>query len=553
MIGKYTQSIRAKDICILLVNDDYVCQTIVADMLDHCCYEAFSYEREMDALNMIWEKKDMTELILTNVHRTYAKRLGIIEHIENKIKLQIIYQEVNNLLNLYDTVMSPDVDDINVSTVGAKGVTVYFMKCLSVNEMNNLWATALAREKNKRNISSGRLLLDENTGSKRMGDDNEHGNIEKKPRVVWTKEMHQKFLEAVAQLGEDKAFPKKIVELMNVPGLTRANVASHLQKYRLCMKRAQEGFTGSSYDFTNNYSFNTLQESFQQSHWNPFQMGSRNTATTRFNFDFYKSRSRTPQHLSLLKTIRLKPNHNFSVYGDETKNILLRSIEDRRVHPKTNFAGFRFARDGKSVVFGENSHLTSSVQQQLSFPDMEIDDSTHCASFLDSFTPQQSSVAPMGTGGEPDSISSQLSSLAALLAVDEPMPDIMTQLQPSAAPTRFDWNSEATQPPSSVAPPWSDWDEQLRFTCQQQQQQPVMTPPLSEGLQWTDWAEPPSLSPQQPPSGNTANANSDIFSDFTSSLPPEFCELGAVGDDNGVDATAISIFDDLLFEDGELT
>ncbi|KAI3741265.1 hypothetical protein L1987_58936 [Smallanthus sonchifolius] len=505
MIGKYTQSIRAKDICILLVNDDYVCQTIVADMLDHCRYEAFSYEREMDALNMIWEKKDMTELILTNVHRTYAKRHGIIEHIENKIKLQII-------------LMSPDVDDINVSTVGAKGVTVYFMKCLSMNEMNNLWATALAREKNKRNLSSGKLLHEENAGSKRMGDDNEHGNIEKKPRVVWTKEMHQKFLEAVTQLGEDKAFPKKIVELMNVPGLTRANVASHLQKYRLCMKRAQEGFTGSSYDFTNNFSFNTLQESFQQSHWNPFQMGSRNTATTRFNFDYYKSRSRTPQHLSLLKTIRLKPNHNFSVYGDETKNILLRSIEDRRVHPKTNFAGFRFARDGKSVVFGENSHLASSVQQQLSFPEMGIDDSTHCASFFDSFTPQQSSVAPMGTGDEPVSINSQLSSLAALLAVDEPMPDIMTHLQPSAAPIRFDWNSEVTQQPSSVAPPWSDWDEQLRFTC---------PPPQSEGLQWTDWAEPPSLSPQQPLSGNTANANSDIFSDFTSSLPPEFCEVGA--------------------------
>lgn len=35
-----------------------------------------------------------------------------------------------------------------------------------------------------------------------------------------------------------EAVPKKILELMNVEGLTRENVASHLQKYRLARKVA---------------------------------------------------------------------------------------------------------------------------------------------------------------------------------------------------------------------------------------------------------------------------------------------------------------------------
>lgn len=36
-----------------------------------------------------------------------------------------------------------------------------------------------------------------------------------------------------------EAVPKRILDLMDVDGLTRENVASHLQKYRLYLKRVQ--------------------------------------------------------------------------------------------------------------------------------------------------------------------------------------------------------------------------------------------------------------------------------------------------------------------------
>ncbi|KAL8468762.1 hypothetical protein ACS0TY_031821 [Phlomoides rotata] len=61
----------------------------------------------------------------------------------------------------------------------------------------------------------------------------------KKVKVDWTPELHQRFVQAVEQLGVDKAVPSKILELMGVDCLTRHNVASHLQKYRSHRKHLQ--------------------------------------------------------------------------------------------------------------------------------------------------------------------------------------------------------------------------------------------------------------------------------------------------------------------------
>ncbi|GAB2210070.1 hypothetical protein Drorol1_Dr00015323 [Drosera rotundifolia] len=61
----------------------------------------------------------------------------------------------------------------------------------------------------------------------------------KRPRLVWTPQLHKRFVDAVSHLGIKNAVPKTIMQLMSVDGLTRENVASHLQKYRLYLKRVQ--------------------------------------------------------------------------------------------------------------------------------------------------------------------------------------------------------------------------------------------------------------------------------------------------------------------------
>ncbi|KAB2098024.1 hypothetical protein ES319_A01G209700v1 [Gossypium barbadense] len=80
-------------------------------------------------------------------------------------------------------------------------------------------------------------------GSGAAGD--EPARTLKRPRLVWTPQLHKRFVDAVAHLGIKNAVPKTIMQLMSVDGLTRENVASHLQKYRLYLKRMQ-GLSGGS-------------------------------------------------------------------------------------------------------------------------------------------------------------------------------------------------------------------------------------------------------------------------------------------------------------------
>ncbi|XP_024988733.1 protein PHR1-LIKE 3-like isoform X4 [Cynara cardunculus var. scolymus] len=55
-----------------------------------------------------------------------------------------------------------------------------------------------------------------------------------KPRLRWTADLHDRFVDAVSQLGgPSKATPKAIMRAMGVKGLTLFHLKSHLQKYRL--------------------------------------------------------------------------------------------------------------------------------------------------------------------------------------------------------------------------------------------------------------------------------------------------------------------------------
>lgn len=242
---------------VLVVDDDVTCLKIMEQMLRRCMYRVTTCSQATVALNLLREKRGCFDVVLSDVHMPDMDGFKLLELVGLEMDLPVIMMSADGRTNL-------------VMRGIRHGACDYLIKPVREEELKNIWQHVVRKKKNENKEYEHSGSLDDNDRHKRGSDDAEYASsvnegaegllkipkkrrdakeeddgeqenddpaAAKKPRVVWSVELHQQFVSAVNQLGIDKAVPKRILELMNVPGLTRENVASHLQKFRLYLKR----------------------------------------------------------------------------------------------------------------------------------------------------------------------------------------------------------------------------------------------------------------------------------------------------------------------------
>ncbi|PHU29214.1 hypothetical protein BC332_01307 [Capsicum chinense] len=400
-VGANSSDMGTKNICILLVIDDFTIHHIVSDMLDNQTYQVLHVEKTMDTLNVIWERKSIFNLVLTNIHRLHTNGVDILQIIKNKFNLPTI------LMSPGDAKYENQVQDCSVAA--------YVVSFSDTNEMNKFWQKVLEKEK-------GRKAAEEN---------NDDENASRMPQNVTADTSRDNTSSAdtdtaIHARDTKEAVPKKIVEIMNEPGLTREHVARHLQKYRLCLKRAQKSSSASIHDeilsndaqekfsqvqpYLSSLNFSASRgysHSMQQPFQTYFQQG---TGGMNGLLDFANSREADHnaligQHSAFVP--RIAHGSNFRVYGDKRKNMLF-SIQSGNANQPTNsnsgleFIGFRLSTDGKSVNFGQKglscalipNNAYSGLSSSLSEDYIHKQQSSHLETPIENTLIQSSSVQP---------------------------------------------------------------------------------------------------------------------------------------------------------------
>ncbi|PAN23299.1 hypothetical protein PAHAL_4G082500 [Panicum hallii] len=251
--GKFPAGMR-----VLAVDDDRVSLMILEKQLKHCNYNVTTVTDAKTALDMLRERKDVDqfELVISDVVMPDIDGFKLLELIGLEMDIPVIMLSANDET---ETVMK----GIN------HGACDYLVKPVRLEQLRGIWTHVVRNSKSdpRNSISDGNddadQKLQSGDGDKGEKDGGNHtrkyskkkkkdidgadedkenaSSTQKRQRVQWPGELHRKFVEAVNQIGIDRAVPKKILEVMNVDSLTRENVASHLQKYRIFLRKLSEG------------------------------------------------------------------------------------------------------------------------------------------------------------------------------------------------------------------------------------------------------------------------------------------------------------------------
>ncbi|KAL6321292.1 hypothetical protein AAG906_016326 [Vitis piasezkii] len=279
----------AAGVNVMVVDDDVICLSIVAGILRTWRYQVVTVKNPLDALATLRSGSDFFHLVVTDVHMPELDGFEFQKKVQEEFQLPVV-------------MMSADDKESSMLKGLEAGAAFYIVKPVNYDDLKNIWQYAVGPRKDNsvdmqdvgpapeeespvektpddpvdiESVSSVNEVNQSKRDPKKKackrviedsGKENSVAVSPKRTKVVWTTALHTRFLEAVRKIGLERAVPKRILELMNMPGLTRENVASHLQKYRIFLRRVAEASNSTGSSTGKSIAERTLRSSFATGH-----------------------------------------------------------------------------------------------------------------------------------------------------------------------------------------------------------------------------------------------------------------------------------------------
>ncbi|XP_015057457.1 two-component response regulator ORR26-like [Solanum pennellii] len=205
-----------EEVCVMLIDDDTEFVTKLTNLLKaHNC-KVTTADMTSTTMLMVSKEKQKIDVMILNIH---SSNIPTFDLLAQAVALDII-----------SLVVCDDYNELEAKKILDMGEYLYLQKPFDENLVKYLWQFVWRKRIQKEKAKEGSIADND------MGGENEE-QFEKKKDVSntevvrlkdytkWTDDLHVKFMKAVV-------IPRKILHVMNLPGLTRMQVACHLQRCR---------------------------------------------------------------------------------------------------------------------------------------------------------------------------------------------------------------------------------------------------------------------------------------------------------------------------------
>ncbi|XP_022754188.1 two-component response regulator ARR12-like [Durio zibethinus] len=233
------------DIRVLAIDAQIFSLQYLCAVLHKCNYKVKTTPSAAEALELLRANKRGFDIVLVDVDGGNLNGYKLLETIGLEMYLPVIMVTGDGSLENIRKGLIYGAVDYMIKPIGVQEIKNTIQRCVTLNKIRDSEQSSDWQE-----TSNDQKLkpLEHSNAKVKIQSDGASSSSWKKKRLSWTPELDAKFVKAVQRLEKcSMVHPKKILDIMNEPGLTRENIASHLQKYRISLKKRkaktnQQGF-----------------------------------------------------------------------------------------------------------------------------------------------------------------------------------------------------------------------------------------------------------------------------------------------------------------------